>query len=534
MASSRTATAACGRSPLASADLASASASPLDSSGGAVSFRAGARFGQSFRMTGSYRNVGSGFENPSRAGLSDAGTLRWGLDGLATLPRDARLHGELYHQEEDRLDRSRDVGAIDWEQTFGRITARSGVRGIRSDEPGGDDPLDSGLVSGGLRARLVRNLEGAIAHQHVVSGAALSDYPTRTSLGVDWQVTDDLRGFLRQELDQSDAGDAARTIVGMESHLTRNVTLESRYSLEDALTGDRGAAQLGLRSRLPLNENWLGDVSAERVAVVRGVAATGDFTSLGVGFEYLPARVKFTTRYELRLGELEDQHVLTTAGATRLTDGLSLFARQRLYLVNPAAAGSRLDGDGLIGLALRPLENDRLNLLFKLQGIKGDGARGAGSPLARSYLGVLDLNYQPVSRLHLLGRLAMREQRDLFEGSTFSSLSRLAESRVLVDIGSRWNAGAVLRLLDQPTSASRLMGYGFEGGCRLVKDTWLVGGWNVTGFSDTGFGDSDRRDAGPFFTVRFKFDESTLTGLTRSPGLHDEVSGPPPAAPTPE
>jgi len=380
-------------------------------------------------------------------------------------------------------------------------------------------------VLAGLRAKLVRSLDARIDHQQVVSGPALPEHPTRTALGLDWQVTGDVRGFLRQELDRSDVGDASRTIVGMESRLLKNLTLDSRYSLEDALTGERGAAQMGLRSRLPLNEDWLGDLSAERVAVVRGSAATGDFTSLGVGFEYLPARVKFTTRYELRLGEIEDQHVLTAAGATRITDALSLFARQRVFLMNPSASSSRVDGDGLLGFAYRPVENDRLNFLFKLQGTRGEGATGAGSPTARAWLGVFETNYEPIQRVHLLGRLAMRQQRDAFEGQSLSSLARLAETRALVDIGPRWNAGVSLRVLDQPTAGSRLLGYGAEAGCRLVKDTWLVGGWNVTGFKETGFGDTDRRAAGPFLTVRFKFDESSVAGLAGQLRKRDGEAG---------
>ncbi|MGH9869425.1 MAG: hypothetical protein ACREAA_14830 [Candidatus Polarisedimenticolia bacterium] len=510
---------------------AASSSSPLDERAGAVSFRAGARVGSRFRMGASYRNVSSGFENPSRAGLSDAGTVRWGVDGVAMLPREAQIRTEFYHQQDDRLGAARSVGSLEWEQAFSRLTARSGVRGIRTEEPGTADPLDSRMVVAGLRAKLVRSLDARIDHQQVVSGAALPEYPTRTAVGLDWQVTEDLRGFLRQELDRSDVGDASRTIVGMESRLLKNLTLDSRYSLEDALTGERGAAQMGLRSRLPLNEDWLGDVSAERVAVVRGSASTGDFTSLGVGFEYLPARVKFTTRYELRLGEIEDQHVLTAAGATRITDDLSLFARQRVFLMNPAASSSRVDGDGLLGFAYRPLEDDRLNFLFKLQGSRGEGAAGAGSPTARAYLGVFETNYQPIHRVHLLGRLAVRQQRDAFEGQSFSSLSRLAETRALVDIGARWNAGVSLRVLDQPTTNSTLLGYGAEAGCRLIKDTWLVAGWNVTGFRETGFGDTDRRTAGPFLTVRFKFDESSVTGLAEQLRKLDGDTGRLPARP---
>ena len=44
----------------------------------------------------------------------------------------------------------------------------------------------------------------------------------------------------------------------------------------------------------------------------------------------------------------------------------------------------------------------------------------------------------------------------------------------------------------------------------------MVTGYNLTGFVTTGFGDSERRAAGPFLTIRLKFDEESLVGLSRS------------------
>jgi len=333
-------------------------------------------------------------------------------------------------------------------------------------------------------------------------------------VGLSSKLTEMITGFARQEFDQSELGRASRTVVGLESRLTRSTVMESRYRIEDAITGARGSAQLGLRSRVPLNQDWLSDASIERVVATRGTG-TADFTALGVGLEYLPARVKFTTRYELRLGELEDRHVFTTGGATRLTDSLSLFSRQRLFLVNPDAAGARLDGDGLLGLAYRPLRDDRLNFLVKLQGVKGEGIEGAGSPKARSYLGLTEVNYQPVRRVHLLTRLGLKDSRDRFGAEAFSSRTWLTEARGLVDIGRRFNMGLTLRRMRQVATSTSVSGLGAEAGFQMMRDTWVVAGYNFTGFEADGFGDQDRRSAGPFLSLRFKFDEESLIGLSR-------------------
>ena len=483
-------------------------------SAGAVSFSAAGKLRRSVGLSGYYRNVAEGFSNPSRTGIPDSGTVRWGFAGDATLPDTSRLKGEYFSQTDSLRGQDRRVGAVDWERVIGKVTARSGFKDLSAIDPLSGEKASSRLVAAGIGLRLSRRFEATLGRQQVVSGAALQEYPTRSSLGLATQMTDDVRAFLRQEYDQSDAGDTSRTVVGMESRLTRHAVMESRYSLEDALSGSRGYAQLGLRTQLPLSQDWLGSASLERVETTSG-PTSGDFTALGLGFEYLPAKVKLTTRYELRLGDQEDTHVLTAGGATRITDALSLFGRNRLYFVNPGAGGSRFDGDGLLGLAYRPVSNDRLNFLVKLQGVKGNGVGGAGSAGARSYLAIFETNYQPVGRLHLMGRLAYKQSRDLLEGTLYRSGQSLGETRILYDITARFSAGATFRLLDQPAAGAVTRGYGAEGGYQIARDLWMVAGYNVTGFSTVGFGDTDRRTAGPFLTLRFKFDEESLIGLSR-------------------
>ena len=243
----------------------------------------------------------------------------------------------------------------------------------------------------------------------------MAEYPTRSTAGFTFHVTEDVRAFMRYELDNADVGRSSRSVLGMESQLGRNTIVESRYNLEDALLGQRGYAQVGLRTKLPLSPDWVGDASLERVQTTQG-STGGDFTALATGFEYLPARVKLALRYEVRFGDLEDRHTVTAAGATRLTDGLSLFMRERFFYVSPDNAEGRLDGDGLLGLAYRPVNSDRLNYLFQAPGAQGEGALGAGSPVARSFLAVLEATEQPVPRVHLMGRIGWRRSSDILDG----------------------------------------------------------------------------------------------------------------------
>jgi len=497
----------------------SAEAAATESAGGdpasAVSWRAGAQIGGRVTLSGYYRNVAEGFDNTSRGGLSDVGTIRWGLAGGVRLDESSRVAADFFQQEDSVNDQHRRVAALDWEKDLTRVTARAGIKDVRADSALTGQQASSRLALAGMGLRLSRRWEGLVAHQQVVSGEAMPEYPTRSTAGFTFHVTDQVRAFMRYEIDSADVGRSSRSVVGMESQLGKSTVIESRYSLEDALLGERGLAQVGLRTKLPLSADWLGDASLERVQSVQG-GAGGDFTALATGFEYLPSRIKLGLRYEARFGETEDLHTITAAGATRLTDDLSLFTRQRLFFVAPDVADQRLDGDGLLGLAFRPVDSDRLNYLFKIQALKGEGALGAGSPSARSLLAVLEASHQPAARFHLLGRVGWRRSSDLLDGSEYAATAWLGEGRFLYDITERVNAGVNFRLMEQPGVNSTLMGWGVESGVRVATDLWLVGGFNVTGISTSGFADSERREAGPFFTMRFKFDESTLLGLARA------------------
>jgi len=113
----------------------------------------------------------------------------------------------------------------------------------------------------------------------------------------------------------------------VETRLSKSTVVTGAYTLEDSVDGYSNRANLGLNTRLPLGRLWTASLFGERVATIQGDPAA-DFTSLGVGFEYLPDGVKFSGRYETRFGELDTTHLLTAAGALKLGPRYTLLRRE--------------------------------------------------------------------------------------------------------------------------------------------------------------------------------------------------------------
>ncbi len=492
--------------------------SDVGKTAGALALRFTASAGRRVTVGAYVRDVPADFTNPSMSGASEVGTHKEGVEVRASLPDGSRLMAETFRQEETLRGIERRAAALGWERSSGPLRWDAGAKVLGGSTEASGEEGSSELVRAGLQARLGGRLDASLHRQEIVAGETIAGYPTRTELGAGYRFNDRVRGFLRHEWDQGEAADTQRSLVGVEGAVSDSTTVQSRYSLEDALNGSRGYALLGVRTRFSLTDLWSADVRAERAETIVGQGGS-DFTSLSTGAEYLPGKSKFTGRYEVRFGEIETRHLLTAGGAVKITQDLAFFARQRLNLSEPDVGGSRLDGDGFMGLAYRPVTSDRLNWLGRIQALRGESLPGSGSaaaaaPAARGLTGVFELNVQPAPQWHLVGRYAGRYARDTLVGLDLRTYTEVWEARCLADVGRRATAGLAARLLRQASTGTALTGMGVESGFLLAKDLWVVGGYNVTGFSDRRFPDGERRSQGPFLSLRFKFDESLLGGLT--------------------
>jgi len=77
----------------------------------------------------------------------------------------------------------------------------------------------------------------------------------------------------------------------------------------------------------------------------------------------------------------------------------------------------------------------------------------------------------------------------------------------------RFTLGASARRFAQCDTRTASYGHGLELGYLAFRNLWLTGGYNFAGFVDRTFPAAEHMDKGPFVSLRFKFDETSLASL---------------------
>lgn len=222
---------------------------------------------------------------------------------------------------------------------------------------------------------------------------------------------------------------------------------------------------------------------------------------VGYGFQTL----KIASALEYRLDDAEQTDATTTRRTTWLVKNSLKYQMSpdwRLigkfdYSHSESSQGQFFDGDyteAVLGYAYRPVENDRLNALFKYtyfynvptadQMIVADADAGV---IQRSHIGAVDVMYDLTPRWTVGGKYAYRYgqvSQDRVNREFFASRAHLGVVRADYHFLHRWDALLEGRLLDLPDAQDRLGGV-LLGIYRHVGNHLKLGaGYNFSKFSD--------------------------------------------------
>ena len=251
---------------------------------------------------------------------------------------------------------------------------------------------------------------------------------------------------------------------------------------------------------------------------------------MGGGLEYTRSpRLKSTGRLEFRNGTSADTVLSTLGVAYKASQDWSILAENILRVSNRhgGTSGERVHARLRIGAAYRDTDTNVWSGLarYELRHQKHDGLSSFGVDRVVHILS-LDANCQPRPKLIFSAGYAAKQTTDRSNGITTNSLAHLVDGRVTYDLTQRWDVGVTARLMLADGFGNRNYGLGAEVGYVLRKDLWLSLGYNAFGFHDDDLTRNGYADKGPFIRVRFKFDDSLMSG----PSSSIEVS--PPAGPS--
>lgn len=498
----------------------------------------------------------------SQQNLSEGGQQKTGANAVLRLNREWSLLGELYQQNNNNTDSTRQAAAtkLRYENAVG--TASVGVQVV-------NDSTDSGVLAGqdfnseqltleASRWFMKRKLE--LSTQADVGESDSADYPNRFALNAAYALTDSVRLLAGHELTDGSGLKTSTSRAGLQVVPWKGARVDSTLNQSQMSEyGPRTFAQFGLTQNLLINQSWGMDFSVDSSQSVgakqaapeinnavstsnilglgtsRVTASTEDYLALSAGATYRADIWSWTNRLETRNGDTEDRYGLTSNFLRQARDGVAFATgTQAFHTVSESGSTGNLVSLDL-SWAWRPLGTqwsilDRLEFKYEdaentlSSPVYGFNSLSASEARSRRIINNLALNRvsQEWTTQDRTGNLFRRYERnqwslyygakyalDTFDGVDYSGYTDMLAFEVRHDVKTWVDIGLQASTLNSWSTGTRSYSFGPQIGMAPVKNGWVTLGWNVRGFTDRDFDAARYSAQGPYLQLRFKFDQNT-------------------------
>jgi uncharacterized repeat protein (TIGR01451 family) len=362
------------------------------------------------------------------------------------------------------------------------------------------------------------------AHEQSVFGIDTSDtYPTKTTVGADYPITEKVAVFADQELAQGDDEDTLTTRAGLKSTPWTGGAVSSTLARDVQNDATRVYQTLGLSQTWALNGRFSLDAGIDATDTISEDAADPDeetsgedYLAANAGATYQTEGFAWRTRVEVRTSESQDKWGLYSGANGEPREGIGLAIGLKLFSTLDEDGSREKDATVQFGLAYRPLDTrwivlDRLDLVY-------ESDEEAGSEALDSWRAVnnLNLNFRPSLRTQASLLYGAKYVRDVFdEDDEYTGFTDLWSIEGRYSINPTWDVGARTLLLHSWSVGQLSYGYGLSVGYIAAKNLWIGGGYNFEGFTDSDFSAADFTAQGPFVRFRMKFDQVSARQAVR-------------------
>lgn len=479
--------------------------------GNAFRVKMSGNHGGAFKWNTYVRDIDKNFFNPSfTGGKTELGSTKYGAEADYRFNPRLSFRTKGYRHRLRERDELKDY--LDFVGSYGTkaLSGRFGFAATgHSDTREGDHDAVLMLAGIGMERGDTR---GSLEWDQILAGEEVQEYPNRLQANLSRRLWKSLRAVLKHEYRSgSRTGTRHLTQLGLESNVTEDLHLFSRYRLEGAMSGERGQATIGIKNRFRLSPDLTATFSAEKLATISGYT-TDDFLSLATGWLYTPAGADYRVKgdYEIRIETERRKHLTGLAALKRMNGHWSVLAKGDLWYSEEEIEMDRVKGSTTLGFSLRPVETGSFTLFALFKGNYEKNSPAHPAAVDKEFMTSIEANYAMNRAWELEGKVAARWVRNAFESYVADASAFLYQAKVIRVIAGVWDIGVTGRMVHQRETRTIRYGGGVEAGRRIVNNLWLGVGYDFGGHDDRDAAINDFQRNGFHVKLRMKFNETIM------------------------
>ena len=199
------------------------------------------------------------------------------------------------------------------------------------------------------------------------------DYPTQTTVGADYKLSDSSTFFADQEWTQGSGLDTETSRIGIKASPWTGGQIGSTMEQQTTENGVRLFSTTGLKQSWQVTKKWSVDAGLDRSTTLRNtsvstdgstapyifntnvppaVGATEDFTAVSLGAGYREEKWSWTARVEDRVSTSEDKFGVFMGANGEAQKGLGLAAVVQAFKTSAASGTEQFNSDLRLSLGL--------------------------------------------------------------------------------------------------------------------------------------------------------------------------------------
>jgi outer membrane protein OmpA-like peptidoglycan-associated protein len=457
---------------------------------------------------------------------SEGGMTKAGADAEYSLSEILSVRAEAFRQENLETGAERHVEELGASLDSGNTRYLASIR--QATDTDSDDTVERSqqLTAGVEWLSEDRKWELRADHEQSLGDNDNTDYPTRTLLGTDYRLNDNVSLYAEQEYTNGEETSVSSARVGMKATPWEGGSASSTLDREYDENSERVYATTGLNQTWQVSERWKlsGGLEGAKVlkeslskplnADVPSASAGEDYAAVSVGAGYELDKWDFNVRLEARDSDSSDKWGVISGLFGEPADGIGISTDFKHFQTESESGLDKKETDLRLGLVYRPFGRD-WTFLDRLD-YSVDEENGSTIDLTSwKLVNNFNANLRASDDLQVSFQYGAKYVKDTVAGQAYSGLTQLFGTEGRYDLTSRWDIGAWASFLMALDAGTTDYGFGASVGYGLMENMWLSFGYNLHGFEDSDFSQGDFTAQGPFVKFRMKFDQEDLRSLLK-------------------